>query len=426
VAVVRITPSGQITTFTNGLNVGSAPNELTAGPDGNLWFTDVGTTRAIGRITPGGQITEFSTGLPATSRPLSISAGPDGNLWFDDDGATPAIGRITPAGQITEYSAGLQAGNASYPLDITAGPDGDLWFTDEGTTRALGRITPSGQITEFTAGLEGNNASAPAELTAGPDGSIWFIDQGSPNAIGRIGTGVQAAAVQAPSVTGSGESGTRQVCEGAEWSPWDDQLPSASAFGYDGFQWLLNGAPITGQTAQTYTPTSGDVGGTLTCTETVTYPLLDVTTSATSPSAPVIAASAGPAGAPGPTGAMGTAGTNGSNGTNGAQGPAGSAGEIELVTCSSVKVKVTVKGKIQTKTVKRCTTKLIASPQRFTAAMVRAELSRAGRVVATGRVAGGHLRLHSLRPLPAGRYLLTVFSAGGRHAHVTRRQVQVG
>ena len=33
------------------------PSGITAGPDGNLWFTEAAAT--IGRITPAGTVTEF-------------------------------------------------------------------------------------------------------------------------------------------------------------------------------------------------------------------------------------------------------------------------------------------------------------------------------------------------------------------------------
>jgi len=94
-------PLGSITEFTAGLNAGSSLNVIATGPDGNLWFTDQGSTKAIGRITTAGQITEFSAGLNAGSLPLGIAAGPDGNLWFTDQGTANAIGRITTAGQIS-------------------------------------------------------------------------------------------------------------------------------------------------------------------------------------------------------------------------------------------------------------------------------------------------------------------------------------
>src|SRR5712691_6897428 len=57
----------------------SQPLYITAGPDGNLWFTDYGQI-AIGRITTSGAITEFP--IPQGSQPEGITLGPDGNLWF--------------------------------------------------------------------------------------------------------------------------------------------------------------------------------------------------------------------------------------------------------------------------------------------------------------------------------------------------------
>ena len=71
------------------------PDRITAGPDGNLWFTE-GAANEIGRITPSGRISQFP--IPtANSAPDGIAAGPDGNLWFTERAANQ-IGRITPSG----------------------------------------------------------------------------------------------------------------------------------------------------------------------------------------------------------------------------------------------------------------------------------------------------------------------------------------
>jgi hypothetical protein len=102
---------------------------ITAGPDGNLWFTEI-LGKQIGRITPDGSITEFPLGGPPSSDPNYITAGPDGNLWFTEDTALPngnQIGRITPDGSITEWP--VRTPNCR-PMEITAGPDGNLWFTE--------------------------------------------------------------------------------------------------------------------------------------------------------------------------------------------------------------------------------------------------------------------------------------------------------
>ena len=46
-------PLGQVSVFSTGLNTGSSPRSITPATDGNLWFNDMGTTKAIGRIKPG-------------------------------------------------------------------------------------------------------------------------------------------------------------------------------------------------------------------------------------------------------------------------------------------------------------------------------------------------------------------------------------
>jgi streptogramin lyase len=153
---------------------------VTAGPDGNIWFTDGN----IGRITPGGTITEYPLPYPS-DQPKAIATGPDGNLWFTD---FPAVSRITPSGQITEYP--LPRGVE--PIGITAGPDGDLWFTERAGDK-IGRITPSGQITEYSLPKSG---SEPSMITAGPDGNLWFTEH---EAIGRITPAGQVSEFSLPS-----------------------------------------------------------------------------------------------------------------------------------------------------------------------------------------------------------------------------------
>ena len=79
---------------------GPAPHFITAGPDGNLWFTEQGKNK-IGRLTPAGVFTEF----PDPDRdafPEGIAAGADGNLWFVENSGHK-VGRITTDGTITEF-----------------------------------------------------------------------------------------------------------------------------------------------------------------------------------------------------------------------------------------------------------------------------------------------------------------------------------
>jgi streptogramin lyase len=147
---------------------------ITAGPDGNVWFTEP-ITGAIGRISPDGQVTEFPTPV---HDPVAITTGPDGNLWFAGGQlGNGSIGRITPAGQVTEFTLPDIISAAS---GITAGPDGNLWFTENIYPNAerIGRITPTGQITEFTIPVPSGIFGTIGPITAGPGGNVWFTHDG--------------------------------------------------------------------------------------------------------------------------------------------------------------------------------------------------------------------------------------------------------
>lgn len=116
-SVGMITPDGIVTDFA-APGIGW-PYSITAGADGSLWFVNVGTERvdgwptseptSIGRITTAGELTTFV--IPFDSYPQSITAGPDGNVWFTR--GDHAIGRVllpgvpgAPSGVIGEPGNG--------------------------------------------------------------------------------------------------------------------------------------------------------------------------------------------------------------------------------------------------------------------------------------------------------------------------------
>ena len=269
-----------ITEFSNGLPQGSRPGAIVTGPDGDLWFAEQGAMAGIGKLDPAtGAITEYSTGLNAGTVPNAITVGPDGNVWFTDRGATPAIGRITTGGTITEYSSGLPTGSS--PDGIATGPDGSLWFADKGAGGAIGTIDPTSHaIVEYKTGLLAG--SVPTKLAVGADGNLWVVDTGTTKAVDRIGAGAAAASITPPSVIGSDGVLVPQSCAGDVWSTWVGQQPSHTAFGFDGYQWLLDGSAIAGATGPSYTPTLDDAGHQLSCEATVTYSIMPTTASATS------------------------------------------------------------------------------------------------------------------------------------------------
>ncbi len=120
-SIARVTPSGEITEFKDCLHEGppfTGPETIVAGPDGNLWFTSVttrslpniGTPPAIGRITPSGAITEFREGV--FGDPKMIVAGPDGGIWFAGTSGE-SISRIQPSDQPANTFLVERAGRAS-------------------------------------------------------------------------------------------------------------------------------------------------------------------------------------------------------------------------------------------------------------------------------------------------------------------------
>src|ERR1700694_3772093 len=74
---------------------GSVPDGIAAGPDGNIWFTELGANK-VAKVTTSGGFTEYPVPTP-NSGPSRITAGPDGNLWFTEVQAGK-VGKVTTSG----------------------------------------------------------------------------------------------------------------------------------------------------------------------------------------------------------------------------------------------------------------------------------------------------------------------------------------
>jgi streptogramin lyase len=168
-----MTLAGDVTLLPSGARPGFVPFDIAAGPDGNGWATyvDIDDNGSINRMTPRGEHREFLS----SGGSIWITAGPDGNLWFSQ--VIGAIGRMTTDGQVTSFPSP----DGAVPGDITVGPDGNLWFTHHDRTR-IGRITPGGVVTGSFL-----TPARPARLQSGPDGNLWFT-QWDANRIGRLTT----------------------------------------------------------------------------------------------------------------------------------------------------------------------------------------------------------------------------------------------
>ena len=115
---------GDITSYSDPAADVHQNYDITAGPDGNMWFTSINNPTGVGRIDPDtGAITVYRDPTKIGSL-RGITTGPDGNIWFityfDLFGeAGSFVGRIDPDdGAITTFEDPVSlAGD-----DITTGP----------------------------------------------------------------------------------------------------------------------------------------------------------------------------------------------------------------------------------------------------------------------------------------------------------------
>jgi len=171
--IAKMTPTGTFTTYT----ISHTVNDMTLGPDGNIWFTGInGSNGTVGYITSTGSETQYVS----THSAGHIATGPDGNLWVT---GTNYITRVTPTGTVTDFSL---TGN-TYPTEVTAGPDGNVWYSASNTglsyPASVGRVTPTGTVTVFP--VTSNSGPQPLGITTGPDGTVWFTESMA-NRIGKV------------------------------------------------------------------------------------------------------------------------------------------------------------------------------------------------------------------------------------------------
>jgi streptogramin lyase len=223
-------PGLAVTRYDLGSPGTTNPGQLVQGNDHKIWWTEFGTNQ-IGRIDPAvgaSSITHFPSGF-ASGRPIGITAGGDGNIWYSNGGQV--IARMTTSGaapasgpaQITVSGVGGQvralatdaAGNVWYVnaaagfsqvayVDfltfsthtfgstptadaigsgsaLTLGQDNAMWFTEPFTTPLshIGRITTplngtAGIYSEYNLSATNGTTIFPFDIAEGPDGKIWL------------------------------------------------------------------------------------------------------------------------------------------------------------------------------------------------------------------------------------------------------------
>lgn len=120
------------------LQPASGPTFLLQGPDGNLWFSNVGLNQIATFDIARQELRIFPLPQP-NSRVLVMSGAPDGNVWYAVS-SSGMIASITPAGGITEVVMPRRTGAAG----LGPGPDGN--------PRILGAVlvrSPPGRMARY-------------------------------------------------------------------------------------------------------------------------------------------------------------------------------------------------------------------------------------------------------------------------------------
>jgi streptogramin lyase len=203
---ITLGPDGNIW-FTDALSsnprmLGKA--DITVGADGNLWIEQAndntpGSTGSIARITPSGTVTEFTNGLlpNANNDGDHLEAGPDGNLWFNDRGAK-AIGKVSlelPPTASTGAASAITTSSATVSGSVEPfGAPTAVTFR-YGTTPALGSTISAGILQAST-----NSLPVTATLSGLPPATTIYYEVVADNGSATVSGGVKTFTTAVPPI----------------------------------------------------------------------------------------------------------------------------------------------------------------------------------------------------------------------------------
>ncbi len=206
--VGRITTSGLVTLYpVNGVNL----QQITDGPDGNLWIAD---QDAIHKMTTSGADTVYQTNLVATY----ISTGSDGALYFCGTGIG-TFGRITTDGTVSYIN--LPEESSASITGLTLGPANALWLVVKNGVYGIQIYYPMTNSfgTFIPAPVIGGSQAVIFNITAGPDGNVWAVG-GAQHAAIMVYVRLAMAVSPSSLTLSSGSMGTLTVSEKVYKGGW--------------------------------------------------------------------------------------------------------------------------------------------------------------------------------------------------------------
>lgn len=151
--VGRMTPAGLVTArFTRGFSALAEPRKIAAGPDGNLWVGEATANRIV-RVSPSGQVVEFAQGIRFDNHVGNVSPGPNGTMWFVGTFHS-LIGRVTLDRPTVDTGGASNVATNSAALGGVADPAGAALTVhfEYGPTAAYGAATADQPLGDASGG----------------------------------------------------------------------------------------------------------------------------------------------------------------------------------------------------------------------------------------------------------------------------------
>jgi len=138
-------------------------NEITQGPDGNVWVT-LDNANDVAQLSPKGVVKEFDA--TDIANPVGIASGPGKTLWVTQPGGVAVFDPADPD-SATKYAIN----DITDPRPIVRGPDGNMWTVSGQNVIRISAADPT-QFTSFPV------LSAGRDIDRGKDGNLWVADFG--------------------------------------------------------------------------------------------------------------------------------------------------------------------------------------------------------------------------------------------------------